>query len=378
MPSEKNIVHVLVDDKFIDGAIRKFETVNPDVHQYYMIGAAEPYRYVKDDRVLNLTLKGFESKVNDADVVSIIFHSLPRFHYGLLALVPEGKKVFWLGWGFDYYDFLKPAYPHGLVMPGTAGVNCPNLAKRIYRSAKSSIKNTIRGIGLNHNDNESLALARVDYFSPVLDSEYSLVCKYNSWFQAKYIDWNYGTVEDDFLLPGAKMNCLGDNFLVGNSATITNNHYEVFQSIKNQLDLGHRKVIVPLSYGDQQYRDNVVRCGEEILGSSFSPLLDFLPAEDYIQILKSCGFVMMNHIRQQALGSICISALMGAKLFLNPSSPLYSWLQEKGLDVGDVRCLDDKPLQHIDQLRNADAIKAHWSRDVQYERTRRLTEIALS
>ena len=32
----------------------------------------------------------------------------------------------------------------------------------------------------------------------------------------------------------------------------------------------------------------------------------------------------------------------------------------------------------FEQLRNADAIKAHWGRDIQYERTCKLTEVALS
>ena len=130
-------------------------------------------------------------------------------------------------------------------MPGTAYFDRPTLTKRIYRSAKTSVWNSINRIGFNHNNNRSLALARVDYFSPVLDSEYSLVCKYNSWFRAKYINWNYGTVEDDLLLSGSNVNCVGDNLLVGNSATDTNNHYEVFESIKSQLNLEHRKVIVP-------------------------------------------------------------------------------------------------------------------------------------
>ena len=99
MQKVKNIVHVLVDDKFIDGAIRKFESVNPHAHQYYTIDAAEPYHYIKDARVRNLTLESFKSKINETDVVSIIFHSMPEHHYELLALVPEGKKVFLAGMG---------------------------------------------------------------------------------------------------------------------------------------------------------------------------------------------------------------------------------------------------------------------------------------
>jgi hypothetical protein len=86
----------------------------------------------------------------------------------------------------------------------------------------------------------------------------------------------------------------------------------------------------------------------------------------------------MNHLRQQALGNICISTLLGAKVFLHTRNPLHGWLQDKGLVLGDVEHLDTVPLTTAERLANMLAIRSHWGRQVQREKTRRVVETALS
>ena len=107
------------------------------------------------------------------------------------------------------------------------------------------------------------------------------------------------------------------------------------------------------------------------------PLTDFIPYDDYIRILTSCNVVMMNHLRQQALGNICISGLLGAKLLLNRRNPLFGWLTEKGISVDDIDTADLTPLTHEVRTANARVIRAHWGRDAQRVKTRRLIDLAL-
>ncbi len=40
---------------------------------------------------------------------------------------------------------------------------------------------------------------KIDYFSPVLYEDYLLVKNKFKNFKPKYIDWNYGTLEDDLI-----------------------------------------------------------------------------------------------------------------------------------------------------------------------------------
>jgi hypothetical protein len=373
------ILHILVDDKFIDMAIREYEAVSPGVHEFVLVNASEPYRYVRHEQIRNLASEMFATEIRRPEIRAVIFHSLPEEHYQLLKSVPIGKKVFWLGWGYDYYgSLLATAMPDGNLLPRTSAIVRPNHQNRFVKIARSTIKKGLQTAKLYPKSPDISVLNRVDYFSPVIDTEFRMALDNNPWFSPQYICWNYGTVEDDLALEDPAGGSPGNNLLVGNSATPTNNHYEIFESIRRQIDLSGRQVIVPLSYGDPDYRNQVLRFGRAILGAAFTPLVDFMPREQYIETLNSCGFVMMNQLRQQALGNICISTLLGAKVFLHTQNPLHGWLQAKGLVVGDVEHLDTIPLTTADRLTNIQVIRAHWGRQVQREKTRRVVETALS
>ncbi len=196
---------------------------------------------------------------------------------------------------------------------------------------------------------ERVALERVDIFSPVIDTEYRLVRRHLPGLAARHVRWNYGTVEDDYTLPGATSLTSGRNILAGNSATPTNNHIELFERIRRCGDLGDRLIVTPLSYGDVRYRDCVIKVGRELFGDAFVPLVDFMPKESYIELLGSCGHVMMNHVRQQALGNLFISGLMGARLHLSRANPLYTWLGSLGVPVSDIERADLAPLPERDR-----------------------------
>jgi dTDP-N-acetylfucosamine:lipid II N-acetylfucosaminyltransferase len=372
------IIHVVIDDKFIDMAIREFEAVAPCLHEYVMINAPSPFRYVKYESIRNLTVENFMLEVHRPDVAAVMFHSLPADRYRLLEHVPMDKKVFWFGWGYDYYPLLKKEFPEGLLLQNTAKEVQSNGSSRVHNVIKARVKKMLQLVGLLPRSVDISVLKRVDYFSPVLDVEYQLVCLHNPWFAANYICWNYGTVEDDLSLPSVINDLPGRNLLVGNSATETNNHFELFDTIKEEIDLTGREVVVPLSYGNNEYRDKVIKYGKTCFGNSFVPLVDFMTYDQYIQKIRSCGFVMMNHIRQQALGNICICILFGAKVFLHPRNPLYNWFKAKGVVVGNIEFPDTKPLTVKERAENIQVICAYWGRDVQREKTLRVIETALA
>jgi dTDP-N-acetylfucosamine:lipid II N-acetylfucosaminyltransferase len=367
--SRGKIIHVVIDDKFIESAIRLFEAAEPDEHLYLMVDVQQPYVYVKDERVRGVTRKEFEDEINSASTKVVIFHSLPPRHYQLIRLIPDSKKVIWIGWGYDYVDLYQQGYPGGYVLRESAKISRARLVDRVRQSLSTYANG---GLDVILGRSRAETLARVDYFSPVLEAEYVLMRRHNPWFKAEYISWNYCTVEDDLSIQSGQPEYVGNNLLVGNSATSTNNHVELFRLIRERLDLQSRKVIVPLSYGESGYREQVLHYGREILGNSFTPLIEFMPAAAYIETLHSCGFVYMNHIRQQALGNILISSLLGAKPYINPISPVYGWLKQLGMHIGNVLELDDVPLSENERVQNAQAVRAHWNRATQIERTRKL------
>ena len=366
----KKIIHVMVDEKFNDMAIRQFEEAAPGIHEYWIV--ATDLHLTKSVITHKCTFESLVAQFSRSDIAGIVFHSLPSNHYILLRQIPHNVRVVWIGYGYDYYSLLNHENESTRVLAKTKVLQAPSHkrhAKRLLRP----IWNKIRSF---KNEGSISDLQRVDYFSPVLDIEYDLVLRHIP-LRAKYITWNYGTAEDDFSqLDMANVN--GSNILAGNSASATNNHAELFELIRDQVDLTERKVIVPLSYGDPYYRDQVIKKGEKLLGKAFLPLTTFMPKEEYSKTIQACGFVMMNHLRQQALGNICMAMLMGAKIYLNGGNPLSSWIKSRGAVFGSINKLDMIPFQEDDKESNRRLVYSHWGRDHQLQKTKHLVDTILS
>ena len=381
----RKIAHVIVDDKFIDMAFREFEAVAPGQNQLVMLGDYRPLHYVRSAEVGFYSTKQARRFIRSDECAAIVFHSLYVGFLPLLQDIPANKKVFWLGWGYDYYDrLLSGAYPEGLFLPRTRSL-LPDARKRgAIRAVASACKTGIKRALARSTQDE--LLSRVDYFSPVIDSDYEMAIQLNPWFRPRYVTWNYGTMEDDLSSDELASKLLGDNILVGNSAAPENNHIEVFELLERNVELTDRQIIVPLSYGDESYKEKIIIYGQAILGNRFVPVPDFLDKESYFELLQSCGYVFMNHLRQQALGNICIMMLKGAKIYMNSQSPLYRWLIAKGGLIQSIDSLAKRAegAKHIlrphceeHRFANAEVIKGHWGQEIQRAKTRRLVDIAM-
>jgi hypothetical protein len=363
------IIHVMHDEKFNDMAIRQFEAVGACINEYWI--TSDKLNLTKSPLARACNQEDLYHQVRRSDVAGVIFHSLPPWRYRLLNRIPQGKCVVWLGWGYDYYFFINGRNARPLIMKKTDRINRINFIKKVGNKLRHEL-DIIRHPSLRKPE----ILRRVDIFSPVLDVEFDMVKNYIN-LSAKYIEWNYGTAEDDLTLPGVDF-ANGSNILAGNSASATNNHIELFEAIRDQVDLSGRKIITPLSYGEENYRKKVIEAGGRILGDSFFPLTSFMAVTDYLKIVKSCGFVAMNHRRQQAVGNVCMGMLAGAKIFLNDESPLSSWLRTRGAKIGTIDEIDMEKLSAHDQKKNAEVVYAHWGRQVQINRTRYLINKILS
>lgn len=369
------ILHFVVDDKFIDTAIREFEAIAPGVNEFVILDAKPPFRYIKDARVRTVSAEGFAREAAREDVRGVIFHALQANHLGVLQGIPAGRTVVWVGWGYDYYGLLNDAFPDGLLQPQTA-----RLVARLSAAPHGAVEPTQLAYARPYRKptaREIEAMRRVDVFATLCDTEYELIRRHHPWFSERFVRWNYGTAEDDLSLADGTPRTPGPNLLLGNSATATNNHLEMFELVRRHVDLQGRQVIVPLSYGDANYRRVILQAGEQMLGAAFVPLVDYMSRDRYIEILSSCGFALMNHVRQQAVGNINISALLGARIFLNRRNPLHRWLGALGMPLGDIERLDLQPLSNAERDAQMTLISQDMSRTAQRERTRQLLDVAL-
>ena len=376
----KLIYHIIVDEKFIDVGLRQFEEVAPKMNVPVYIGNKRELSFVKRDDVKFCTYLNIRDIFARNECGAVIFHSLPKDYWLLLKHIPAEVKVFWLGWGYDYYDcLLYKAYPDGLLLPETKKLMDIQTPSHQVRKMLIRLKRGIKTLAGKTVETNSDALARVDYFCPVLEVEYKMSRELNSWFIPQFISWNYGTAEDDLGGNDIKFGVTRNNILVGNSATPENNHIEIFQSLRESVDLTNRKIIVPLSYGNTRYRNLVVAIGKQMFGEQFVPLIDYMPIEEYIALLDSCGFVFMNHLRQQAMGNIFIMMMKGARLYINHQGIAYKWLVDKGAAVFAMEDLRNElvPINTVEHEKNIAITMAHCGREIQLEKTRQLVSVAI-
>lgn len=380
------ILHIATDNKFIDHAFPIFEKVFPGANDVYIFTTRRSLKnvsltpnYVKTNcgRLL-LSPKLARSAYEKYDVV--VFHSFGPLTYPELKKIPKETATIWIGWGFDYYgDLLSTITLHlRKTRELDASFKCNKLKKRIIGIVKDAIRN------FQLHTKKIPAIERLSVFAPVLPEEYEWVnCSRNWKVFPEYMRWNYGTMEDNFIRGFEGESVSGDAILVGNSAVSTGNHAEAFELL-HKLDVNDRQVVAPLSYGDAELAKALANAGFEYFAENFEPLMDLMPIEEYVGTIKKCGYVIMNHVRQQGVGNIVIMLYLGARVFVRRENPVYGFFKRSGIALSTVQELETNPsllnihLTDDERSSNRVLVTDYWSRDKACERTRRLVDKAIS
>lgn len=157
------------------------------------------------------------------------------------------------------------------------------------------------------------------------------------------------------------------NILIGNSASFTSNHAEVFHMLK-YVKLNNKKVIVPLNYGNASYKKYINSLGNKLLGDHFSPINELLSSSDYHNTLLSCSCMILNHHRQQALGNIITALWLGSKVYINDNISTYAFFKSHGITLFSLNNEFDpnKPdcfsaLTEIETSQNREILKSIFS-----------------
>ena len=277
-----------------------------------------------------------------------------------------------MGWGYDYYDLI--------------GGDEKWLLQDTYsfykeESQKRNLTQILKDAILYPRWRQSRVIEKIQYFSPVLQDEYQTLRNCRAWKSfPEQVDWNYSPAEKDlsyYVSSSDDVGAIGNNVLVGNSATNTNNHLEIFRTLRN-INLQGRKFIIPLNYGDKIYGEKIGRMANELLGEHADVLLKFMPIDDYMNKISSCGFVIMNHVRQQGVGNIISMLYMGAKVFIREENPTFIYLKRNGVTVFSVQELENNPqllfspLSQLEVVNNRTIVESLWSNSTLLKKTKKI------
>lgn len=365
------ILHIGPDSQFVQFISETFEFAAPGCSDYLIISkkAKEHLDYkipvggIKTVKPGGVGFLKILLLVRKYDV--LIAHSLTNQAILAFFVAPKKTVRVWSGWGFDYYT-------ERVVF--LLGGESKKLYKELggTRKAELNVRGVLKKLLAKIKE---ISVARVDYFSAPIPNDFLILKRNYPQFRGEYSQLNYASAEDTFSLGGCSL--MGRNILLGNSASITNNHIEVLERIK-EFDLEGRKVVVPLSYGDKRYRDSIIEKGRNYLGDFFYPLVEFMPLRDYSQVINSCGLMIMAHKRQQALGNICSGMYKGARVILDEDSPVYQFFIERGAVVNSLKDLDGPlivtPLQEWEVAQNRNVIQEFWGGEKVNSNTSKLIE----
>ncbi|MFT5923090.1 MAG: dTDP-N-acetylfucosamine:lipid II N-acetylfucosaminyltransferase [Paraglaciecola sp.] len=259
----------------------------------------------------------------------LVFHSLSKISIELINKLDDFKgSIVWLGWGYDYTELMFDKFEDML----------DGASLHAYKKLKQNNQASLIGV----TQQKQKAISRISVFSPVLYDEFLIVRERNDFCaHLVYADLMYG-----FKFPMSEIASLGRSvhktktIWLGNSATISNNHLDYFQKINGnkQAEYTHK---LPVSYGFENYRNYLKSELEKYKLTCQIDFIDnFQEFEEYCKSIAECKVMVMNHIRQQALGNIFIGLLVGCIVFIHYKSPAFTFFKRNGFFVYSIEELN--------------------------------------
>ena len=338
------ILHLILDDpKFVGLAIRFFDSshftnswvrISEDRKPVDLSPTTEIQHLVVHDYHDNVVVQGqLHDMATRHDIV--MFHFLVPNSLGIVRDLAKRTTVVIQYWGGDYSHRLIPN--EQIVLPLTASYihskSFPFLGfKRMLFFIKRRLKNMLSTGTFSLLPELRYAHA---YMTLLPEENWNFPIKTKCKHlpaRIVYIDIDKPCEKHQMESPTTY------RVLLGNSATSTNNHLDIIDdlaAIKPQI----LEVILPLNYGDSKYGDHIQKEYEAKFGSIARPLRTFIDSDNYDVLLNQVDIVIMNQLRQQALGNIVRALSQGKTVYLHPQGVNYRHFVTAGIHVKSTATL---------------------------------------
>lgn len=321
------LVHLLNGGPYTDITIEQFERIPASAHLYLIYApgggtiqwpiASKQPRVCRSTQEVLTQISGFATALG-----GVIVHGYGRRKEEVLVAIkrryPTAVAV-WLALGGDV----------------CAAVGYPLFQRRTQELAATTVWRPRDTLGrlARWLTGRFRHLELIDYCATVLPDEYELLT-HAPGFRATRARFAYGSIEK--LLPACESASGAErsDVLVGNSASLSNNHLDMFETLRRHGGGARGRYVVPLGYGARGAAvQGILAAGQVAFGARYEPLRPFLPLPDYARILRNCGVAVFNHKRQEGLGTTMALLSLGARVYLCDGSPTYTCLRRAGLHV---------------------------------------------
>lgn len=322
-------LHFFIDEKVVPRIVDIYNSVCGDNNKYVVIVPYDNYtpKYVKKETA-NMIITTYKSNEFNAFIGElsqykyIVLHGLTSNLIDFINHHPH-SGYWWRAWGGDLYNTYLEYKGYNCYYDKDEALKFMGIISfRHYL-----LKPYYRLKELLYLRKKEKAINGISYISAI-KGDIKLLKEFCS--KAKHIQYKYGGGYypiNTIVSPKLSEKSLGSNIIIGNSAYAECNHVEIFKCLAD-LELGDRKVIVPLSYGD--IAPYIVAKGNEYLKGNFQPVTQFLPINDYNELLLSAQTFIYNSYRQMAFGNIVVALYLGGTVFLNEKNSLVEHFRDLG------------------------------------------------
>lgn len=148
------------------------------------------------------------------------------------------------------------------------------------------------------------------------------------------------------------------NILVGNCADCDARHKEIIEKLINSVDVTFH---VPISYGDMEYAK---RLSQELKYNNVILYKNFIPENEYMNMLDKIDIAIFAYKRQQACGNIIQLLGRGATVYIDSEISTWKWLNSIGIHVKDINHVYSGMIEVLtenEQKENIDIIRKYAS-----------------
>jgi hypothetical protein len=333
----------MVDDKFIDGFIVGAEKVSPGKN-LYIFTFNQPARYVKSTKGIYASYGSPELKriVGGVTVNDRLY--VHWFSENVMSVVDEiGPRVpvYLFFWGGDFVEQSKDLRNFNFDALTKKYIKGKEFTETLYRIVSPLtyarlIRNYFLGRTKKFNSEflvRKSFLNRLNYFCHWNKLDFAVICRVYGCAPI-FLDFFYNVdlekIEND--LGNREYDRAGLTIWLGNSATDTNNHLEALEVLA-RFKNDNLKVLCPLSYGDTKYGNFVSRRGNMVFKNKWVGLRDFIPWEQYLELLRGVDVAVMYHNRTQAASNVVWFIKMGKKVYLKEQSTIYQLMRSHDIIV---------------------------------------------
>lgn len=372
---QKRILHILSDDKFSDYAIKQFENISVP-SDFVLMATSNNEQLVKlRDKTLiykngdEETLRTIVSKLSSYD--AIIFHGLFWWYdTEFLKRLPTTTKVAWVNWGGEIYG--RKDIAHNFLSKKSQVL-------LFLHSWTTKAKFIHQKQNVHHYELSKELFRRVDYCLTDEREEFEFAKQYLQSPGLQHLMYNYYTLEETVgRLMGGR--CYGTNIFMGNSAALEGNYWDVMPKIGILKKKG-QKVIMPLGYGAHWVRNVLIWLGKKLYGNDFIPLTEYMPLEEYNELVCNCSTMIMPHYAPRAQGNIITALWLGMRVYLSEKCMTYRYFKRIGCIVYSVEHdlnrrnpLRFEPLTDIQMNHNREVLRKIYSKESMRQSIQKIVE----